>query len=108
MGRGGGSLADPLGKSAGQCFLVMDHNVTDEAKRHWVKEKGRFVDFSKEGGIRGLRHGKATLFVNASIMDVWYKPLKPVWVVDCICRGGREKGRLRKRRMMRLEVVGGR
>ena len=46
-----------------------------------VQERGAYVDLS-EGSEEGLRWGEETLFVNASIMDVWYKPVNAPWVVD--------------------------
>ena len=46
-----------------------------------VRERGAYVDLS-EGSEEGLRWGEETLFVNASIMDVWYKPVNAPWVVD--------------------------
>lgn len=84
-------MTDPTMKDEGQLFLMMKHDVCDDGERHEVKDRGRFVDFSKEGGIPGLRHGRATLFVNASIMDVWYKPVRPVWVVDLDLPRGKGK-----------------
>ena len=46
-----------------------------------VRERGVFVDLS-EGGGEGLRWGEETVFVNAAIMDVEYKPVNAPWVVD--------------------------
>ncbi len=46
-----------------------------------VQERGVYVDLS-EGSEEGLRWGEETLFVNASIMDVWYKPVNAPWVID--------------------------
>ena len=46
-----------------------------------VRERGVFVDLS-EGGGEGLRRGEETVFVNAAIMDVGYKPVNAPWVVD--------------------------
>lgn len=40
-----------------------------------------FVDVSEEGG-KGLREGEETLFVNAAVMDVGYRPVNAPWVVD--------------------------
>lgn len=46
-----------------------------------VRERGACVDLSKGGGD-GLRWGEETVFVNASIMDVGYKPVNAPWIVD--------------------------
>lgn len=54
----------------------MNRNVSDEMKEDWVRERGRFMDISSKV------HGKDTLFVNASIMDVRYRPINAPWVVD--------------------------
>ena len=40
-----------------------------------------FVDVSEKGGD-ALEPGKETLFVNAAIMDVSYRPVNAPWVVD--------------------------
>ena len=40
-----------------------------------------FVDVSENGGD-ALEPGKETLFVNAAIMDVSYRPVNAPWVVD--------------------------
>jgi hypothetical protein len=40
-----------------------------------------FVDVSEHGGD-ALEPGKETLFVNAAIMDVGYRPVNAPWVVD--------------------------
>lgn len=47
-----------------------------------AKEKRAvFVDVSESSGA-AIRPGKETLFVNAAIMDVEYKPINAPWVVD--------------------------
>jgi hypothetical protein len=47
-----------------------------------AKEKHAvFVDISEDGG-NAIRLGKETLFVNAAIMDVQYRPINAPWVVD--------------------------
>jgi hypothetical protein len=47
-----------------------------------AKEKRAvFVDVSEEKG-RGLKDGEETLFVNAAVMDVMYRPVNAPWVVD--------------------------
>jgi hypothetical protein len=40
-----------------------------------------FVDVSEKGGD-AIQPGKETLFVNAAIMDVSYRPVNAPWVVD--------------------------
>jgi hypothetical protein len=40
-----------------------------------------FVDVSEEGG-KSLKDGEETLFVNAAVMDVGYRPVNAPWVVD--------------------------
>ncbi|KAI4195601.1 MAG: hypothetical protein LQ346_003379 [Caloplaca aetnensis] len=40
------------------------------------------IDVSAEEGERGLRWGEETVFVNASIMDVRYRPVNAPWRVD--------------------------
>lgn len=40
-----------------------------------------FVDVSENGGD-ALEPGKETLFVNAAVMDVSYRPVNAPWVVD--------------------------
>jgi hypothetical protein len=49
----------------------------EEAK----EKRAVFVDVSEEGG-KGLREGEETLFVNAAVMDVVYRPVNAPWVVD--------------------------
>ena len=41
-----------------------------------------YVDVSEEEGGRGLKDGEETLFVNAAVMDVDYRPVNAPWVVD--------------------------
>jgi Calcineurin-like phosphoesterase len=43
--------------------------------------RGAYIDVSSDGGNQ-LKWGQETLFVNASIMDVWYNPRNAPWVVD--------------------------
>ena len=45
------------------------------------EKRAVFVDVSGEGG-EGLREGEETLFVNAAVMDVGYRPVNAPWVVD--------------------------
>ena len=47
-----------------------------EGRRWWV-----FRGEGYEGG-RGLKDGEETLFVNAAVMDVDYRPVNAPWVVD--------------------------
>lgn len=45
------------------------------------EQRAAYVDISKDGS-QPLEWGEETLFVNASIMDVQYKPVNAPWVVD--------------------------
>lgn len=45
------------------------------------QEHAVFVDVSEDGG-NAILPGKETLFVNAAIMDVAYRPVNAPWVVD--------------------------
>lgn len=51
----------------------------DSAKM--IEHRSAFVDLS-ESGNSPLKFGEETLFVNASIMDEWYRPRNAPWVVD--------------------------
>ncbi|KAM0801491.1 40S ribosomal protein S8e [Usnea florida] len=51
------------------------------AKPRVFEDRCAFVDVSKVGG-KPLQWGQETLFVNASIMDVRYRPTNAPWVVD--------------------------
>ena len=59
---------------------------TDEGKE--AKEGFSYVDISSNGegsgaeGKKPLRFGEETLFVNAAIMDIYYRPSQAPWVVD--------------------------
>lgn len=44
-------------------------------------DRAVFVDVSEKGGD-AIEAGKETLFVNAAIMDVGYRPVNAPWVVD--------------------------
>ena len=47
-----------------------------------AKERhGAFVDLTEASG-QGLRRGAETLFVNASVMSVEYRPVNAPWVLD--------------------------
>jgi hypothetical protein len=46
-----------------------------------MEERCAYVDLSS-GSERPLRRGEETLFVNASVVNVEYKPLNAPWVVD--------------------------
>ena len=50
-------------------------------KEEVLHERAAFVDLSSEGN-NPLRWGEETLFVNASIMNVRYKPVNAPWIVD--------------------------
>lgn len=45
------------------------------------EQRAAYIDISKDGK-KPLMWGEETLFVNASIMDVRYRPVNPPWVVD--------------------------
>ncbi|OCK79642.1 ser/Thr protein phosphatase family protein [Lepidopterella palustris CBS 459.81] len=47
-----------------------------------VEERAVFVDVSSESGARPLDFGKETLMVNASIMNLRYKPRHGPWLID--------------------------
>lgn len=46
-----------------------------------IEQRSAFVDLS-ESGNSPLKFGEETLFLNASIMDVAYRPRNAPWVVD--------------------------
>ncbi|KAL3463418.1 Ser/Thr protein phosphatase family protein [Aspergillus heterothallicus] len=46
-----------------------------------MEERCAYVDISS-GSSRPLRRGEETLFVNASVVNISYKPLNAPWVVD--------------------------
>jgi hypothetical protein len=46
-----------------------------------MEERCAYVDLSSGSG-RPLRRGEETLFVNASVVNVEYKPLNAPWMVD--------------------------
>lgn len=48
---------------------------------HVIDNRCAGVDVSEDGG-KPLKWGQETLFVNASIMDVHYKPVNGPWAVD--------------------------
>jgi len=50
-------------------------------KRQMSEERSAYVDLSQDGG-EPLNWGQETLFVNASIMNVFYQPVNAPWVVD--------------------------
>jgi hypothetical protein len=59
-----------------------EQGVSVKVDMDLAKEKHAvFVDVS-EGSGNALRPGKETLFVNAAIMDVAYRPVNAPWVVD--------------------------
>ena len=52
-----------------------------EGKHVREGEEVQYMDLTKRGG-RGLRWGEETAMVNASIMNVRYRPVQKPWVVD--------------------------
>ena len=75
-------LAHVQNQVDGKCVRVWDYNVSDEQQKDWIRGRGRFVDLSRTAGEPGIVHGESTLFVNASIMNVNYRPVNAPWVVD--------------------------
>ena len=70
-------------QSNGRRVKRWDADVPVEEKEQWVREKGRFIDLSGVGEEEDtVVHGESTVFVNASIMDVNYRPINAPWVVD--------------------------
>lgn len=45
------------------------------------KQHGVFIDVSRDGSDT-LKRGEETLMINASIMNVSYKPINAPWVID--------------------------
>ncbi|KAF7548762.1 hypothetical protein G7046_g8561 [Stylonectria norvegica] len=45
-----------------------------------IKARGVQVDLSKDG--ENIEEGQQTLFVNAAVMNVHYRPLQPPWLID--------------------------
>ena len=85
----------------GERIQTWNYDVSVDEEKSWVERGGRFVDLSSDSsntnittGAEGqegedeeqkrpvVRHGESTFFVNASIMDVSYKPVNAPWVVD--------------------------
>lgn len=46
-----------------------------------LKERGVYLNLSGSGE-RPLRWGEETMFINASIMNVHYKPINAPWIID--------------------------
>ena len=63
-----------------------------EEKELLLRERCMRVDLTA-GGDAGVRWGKETAFVNASVMDVEYEPVNAPWLVDVdlAVRSGLEK-----------------
>ena len=64
----------------------MDWRSKKAEKIEWIREelvekRAAEIDISSESK-EPLRWGEETLFVNASIMDVHYKPVNAPWIVD--------------------------
>ncbi|KAK5175208.1 uncharacterized protein LTR77_000345 [Saxophila tyrrhenica] len=60
----------------GEGIEPVDVDMDEARARH-----GTFLDLSHDGE-RGLARGSETLFLNAAVMTVRYKPLNPTWVLD--------------------------
>lgn len=53
----------------------------EHSKDELLEQRCAFVNISQDGG-KPLRWGKETLFVNASIMNVNYRPVNAPWLID--------------------------
>ena len=96
----------------GERIQTWNYDVSADEEKSWVEQRGRFVDLSSNCSSRSdtttgaeqeegeekeerlvVRHGESTFFVNASIMDVSYKPVNAPWVIDLDLPLGREGGK---------------
>ncbi|KAL9101057.1 MAG: hypothetical protein Q9163_003649 [Psora crenata] len=50
-------------------------------ERRTVDEGYAYLDLSQESGT-SVKWGEETIFINASIMNLWYQPVNEPWVVD--------------------------
>lgn len=75
-GEGEGDDGDELEQAVGGKSEAIEVDIDRESEEGGVK-----LDFTKKGG-RELRFGEETLFVNAAILDVRYRPVNAPWVVD--------------------------
>ncbi|PTB61635.1 Metallo-dependent phosphatase [Trichoderma citrinoviride] len=64
----------------GAQLLRWKHNVDVPDEDGMSKDRGCYLDVTE--GENMVRHGEQTLFVNASIMSVRYRPSQMPWVVD--------------------------
>ena len=81
------------GRGAERQDWVSDSTQVLETDRDVEIEKGStFVDLTSGSG-NALMFGKETLFVNAAIMNLMYKPLYAPWVVDLDLPAVDEKAR---------------
>lgn len=46
-----------------------------------MSQRSAYLDLSRDSRA-ALRFGEETLFVNASIMDTYYEPRNPPWLID--------------------------
>ena len=52
-------------------------------ERHvMVEEDYAYLNLSEEDGGMPLKWGEETMFINAAIMNVWYRPVNKPWMVD--------------------------
>ena len=62
-------------------WVTKDFTPFVSDKQKILADRSAYVDLSEEGGSP-LRWGQETLFVNASIMDITYRPSNAPWIVD--------------------------
>ena len=53
----------------------------EKERERVVRERGVYLDLT-EGSAEGLRWGEETVFMNAAVMDVGYRPVNAPWIVD--------------------------
>lgn len=53
----------------------------EQSKEKMLEERYAYINVSKDAD-EPLRWGEETLFVNASIMNVHYRPVNAPWIVD--------------------------
>ncbi|KAL9126786.1 MAG: hypothetical protein Q9217_004213 [Psora testacea] len=59
-----------------------DFQRNKPVERQIVKDEYAYLNLSEEDGMMPLKWGKETAFINASIMNIWYRPVNKPWVVD--------------------------
>lgn len=80
-----GHIHEGWGAVRGRYGSFFDKGVKQEVipvdVEDMIENRGVFLDVSSEGN-RPLAIGDETLFVNASIVDIGYRPVNAPWVVD--------------------------